>query len=310
MPDQPQPSPDPPPVDRPVDRSVDPAPSRFDDLLAASGLSRLESRLLMARASGLGREALLARGDHPCPPAARVRFEALAERRRHGEPIAYLLGEREFYGRTFRVDPRVLIPRPDTETVVERALALIAPLAAPRILDLGTGSGAIAVTLALERPDAAVLATDRSPAALEVAAANASLLGARVAFGLGDWWQALAVQQAPAPFDLIVSNPPYVAADDPHLGQGDLRHEPRDALTPGGDGLGALASIVGGACAHLRAGGWLLLEHGHDQGPRARAAFVAAGFEAVATSPDLAGRDRATQGRRMRVLRPRGGDAP
>ncbi|MGE0311961.1 MAG: peptide chain release factor N(5)-glutamine methyltransferase [Lautropia sp.] len=271
----------------------------YDELLAASGLPRLESRLLMAHASGLAREALLARGDRPCPATARERFDVLAARRRRGEPIAYLLGEREFYGRVFRVDARVLIPRPDTETLVDAALARIARLAAPRVLDLGTGSGAIAVTLALERPDAVVVATDRAQDALDLAAQNAARLGARVEFRQGDWWAALATQQdaAPAPFDLVVSNPPYIAEDDPHLAQGDLRHEPRDALTPGGDGRIALSRIVAGARAHLRVGGWLLLEHGHDQGAVTRAACVAAGFDDVATFPDLAGRDRVTGGR-------------
>lgn len=268
-------------------------PPSFDALITHCGLPRLEARLLLTQASGLRREALIANGERPCPSAARERFDDLVERRLRGEPIAYLLGTREFYGRTLHVDRRVLIPRPDTETLVEQALTLLAPLEVPRVLDLGTGSGAIAITLALERMDAVVVATDRSRAALEVAASTAAMLGARVTFSLGDWWTALDER---AEFDLIASNPPYIAETDPHLGVGDLRHEPREALTPGGDGTGALAVIIAGARSRLRDRGWLLVEHGFDQGSAARAAFRAAGFEAVETRTDPGGNERTTCG--------------
>lgn len=275
-----------------------PQPPTFDALIAASGLPRLEARLLLSHATGLKREALIARGDRPAtaPAATLAQFESLAARRRAGEPIAYLVGSREFRGRDFHIDPRVLIPRPDTESLVDRALELLAPLPAPRVLDLGTGSGAIAITLALERRDASLVATDQSAPALEVAAANAARLGARVAFLRSDWWHALDA----SPFDLIVSNPPYIADTDPHLARGDLRHEPRDALTPGGDGTAALVTIIGGARARLRNGGWLLVEHGHDQGPAVRSTFQEAGFEAVSTCIDLPGNERTTQGRNPR----------
>ena len=267
----------------------------FDQLIAASGLSRLEARLLLTKASGLSREALIAHGDEGCPAATAAHFGQYCERRRQGEPIAYLLGTREFLGRTFRVGQQVLIPRPDTESLVARALELLAPLQAPRVLDLGTGSGVIAITLALECPDATVIGTDQSPGALAIARENAAALGAVAGFLAGDWWSA--VDDEP-PFDLIVSNPPYIAADDPHLGIGDLRHEPRAALTPGGDGTSALSTIVGRAATHLLADGWLLLEHGHEQGPVVRRMLGDAGFVRVATRPDLAGRERTTEGRK------------
>jgi release factor glutamine methyltransferase len=273
------------------------APS-WDALLAASGLPRLDARALLEHVAGRPREWLAGHGDEPAPPEAAGAFAALAARRRAGEPLAYLVGEREFAGRRFAVDPAVLVPRPETEALVEAALArLPAPgVRAPRVLDLGTGSGAIAVTIALERPDATVVATDASPAALALARRNAGALGAAaIDFRPGDWWAAL--DAGDPPFHLVVSNPPYVAEDDPHLDDPALRHEPRIALAAGPQGLDAIEAIASGAPARLAPGGWLLLEHGHDQGAAVRRTLERAGFESVATLADLAGRDRVAIGR-------------
>jgi len=268
--------------------------SRYDDLIAASGLSRLEARVLLECASGRSRSWLIGHGDEAAPAEVAAAFRALAARRRAGEPVAYLVGEREFHGRPFRVGPDVLIPRPETELLVALALAH-APRGA-HVLELGTGSGAIAVTLALERPDLRLVATDVSAAALAVATDNARRLGAAgIAWRRGAWYGAVGAHER---FDLIVSNPPYVAAGDPHLTMGDLRFEPRGALSDGADGLTAIRAIVDGAPAHLRPGGWVAVEHGWDQGGAARARMQAGGFEDVATRRDDAGRDRVTLGRR------------
>ncbi len=266
-------------------------------LAIAAGLPALEARLLLSHVTGLTRTQLITRDGDMLAPAQRDRFAALLGRRLDGEPVAYLLGEREFFGRAFRVTPDVLIPRPDTEIAVEAALRLLAPLATPVVLDMGTGSGALAVTLACERPDAEVWATDISPGALRVAQDNARALDAgNVRFLASDWYAGLPAGQR---FDLIVSNPPYIAAGDPHLVQGDLRFEPIDALTDHGDGLSDLAAIVAGAAAHLRAGGWLLMEHGYDQGQAARDLLAAAGMADIFTARDLAGHERCT-GARLR----------
>ncbi|MCZ8108410.1 MAG: peptide chain release factor N(5)-glutamine methyltransferase [Burkholderiales bacterium] len=268
----------------------------WDTLLAASALPRLDARALAEHASGRTREWLIAHGDEPAEPAAAATFAGLAERRRAGAPLAYLLGWREFRGWRFAVSPAVLVPRPETEELVDAALARLPHDRAPRVLDLGTGSGTIAVSLALERPDAAVIATDASADALAVARANAAALGATgVQWRLGDWWDALPA--GTAPFDLIVANPPYVADDDPHLHDPALRHEPRAALASGPDGLDAIDAIVAGAPARLAQGGWLLIEHGRDQGAAVRARLAAAGFVEVATLPDLQGLDRIGLGR-------------
>ncbi|MFN9776189.1 MAG: peptide chain release factor N(5)-glutamine methyltransferase [Burkholderiales bacterium] len=269
----------------------------WDALLAASALPRLDARALAAHASGRPREWLIAHGDEPAEPAAAATFAAIAARRRAGEPLAYLVGGREFRGRRFAVSPAVLVPRPETEGLVDAALARLPAHRAPRVLDLGTGSGAIAVSLALERPDATVVATDASADALEVARTNAAALGAaRVDFGLGDWWQALPADAAP--FDCVITNPPYVAEGDPHLLDAALGHEPRAALASGPGGLDAIEAIVAGAPARLVPGGWLLIEHGRDQGEAVRARLAAAGFVEVATLPDLQGLDRIGLGRR------------
>lgn len=264
-------------------------------LAAAAGLPALEARLLVSRVTGLSRTQLITRDDETLAPAQREGIATLLARRLAGEPVAYLLGEREFFGRGFRVTPDVLIPRPDTEIAVEAALKLLAPLAAPSVLDMGTGSGALAVTLACERPDAEVWATDISPGALRVAEDNARALGAaNVRFLVSDWYAGLPDGLR---FDLIVSNPPYIPAGDPHLVQGDLRFEPIDALTDHGDGLSDLAAIVSGAAARLHAGGWLLMEHGYDQGQAARDLLAAAGMTEIFTARDLADHERCTGAR-------------
>ena len=261
------------------------------ELLAASGLPALEARALLAPLLGVRRESLIASPAQDVPETAGAAFAALAERRRAGEPLAYLLGSREFYGRSFRVSADVLVPRPETELLVEHALAFLRARAAPRVLDLGTGSGCIAVTLALECPAAQVHASDRSDAALRVAASNAAALGATLTLHRGDWFDAL---PAGMRYDVVVSNPPYVAAGDPHLAT--LAYEPAIALSDGADGLACLRRIVAQAPGWLESGGALLVEHGFDQGPAVRALFQSAGFEAVGTQADLQGHPRLTHG--------------
>jgi release factor glutamine methyltransferase len=275
------------------------APASWDALLARAGLARIDARALLERVSGRPREWLIAHGDEAAPADAARVFAALAARRLAGEPLAYLIGWREFHGRRFEVGPAVLVPRPETEGLVDATLARLPPVGGPppKVLDLGTGSGAIAVTLALERPDARLVATDASTEALAVAGANARRLGASaIAWFAGDWWHALPAGLPP--FDAVVSNPPYVADDDPHLRDPALRHEPIGALASGPRGLDAIEAIVAGAPAWLADGGWLLLEHGHDQGEAVCERLRRAGFEAVATLADLEGRDRIGIGRR------------
>ena len=278
-----------------------PAGPSIDDLIRHSQLPRAEARRLLASLTGQPLTWFMAHGDDPADPDIATRFQALAERRRAGEPLAYLLGQQEFYARPFAVSPAVLIPRADTETLVETALEQLllqrqqrraVPLS---LLELGTGSGIIAITLALEAPDTEVHAVERSPDALAVAQQNAKALGAdRIHWHTGNWWQALA---CPRRFDLIVSNPPYIAAGDHHLQQGDLRFEPPQALAAGPDGLDDLRIIIGGAPAHLNPGGWLLLEHGYDQEAPVQALLRDAGFADVFTRRDLAGQPRVSGGR-------------
>ena len=341
----------------PGEPPVDTAPT-LDDLIRDSSLPRAEARRLLASLTGRPLTWFMAHGDDPADPNTTTRFQTLAERRRAGEPLAYLLGQQEFYGRPFAVSPAVLIPRADTETLVETALeqllllrqqrhAVDAPgaealgadtpgadasgaaahaLASPpartppcpgpssadaqvllsenasrpahpplSLLELGTGSGIIAITLALEVPDTEVHAVERSPEALAMAQQNAKALGAhRIHWHAGSWWQALT---SPRRFDLIVSNPPYIAAGDHHLQQGDLRFEPPQALAAGPDGLDDLRIIIGGAPAHLTPGGWLLLEHGYDQQAPVQALLRDAGFADVFTRRDLAGQPRVSGGR-------------
>ena len=263
----------------------------------ASGVDRLDAQLLLAEVLARPRSWLLAHSDDALTADQAGRFRALVARRANGEPVAYLLGEKEFHGLRLRVNREVLVPRPDTETLVDWALALqaFAP-PAPAILDMGTGSGAIALAIAHAWPAARVCAVDASPAALAVARANGERLGLPVEWLQSDWWSALAGRR----FDIVVGNPPYIAARDPHLAA--LRHEPAMALTPGGDGLAALRDVVSGAPGHLAAGGWLLLEHGHDQAGAVRALLHARGFADVATRSDLAGQPRCSAGRLARIL--------
>ena len=284
----------------PGEPAVDTAPS-IDDLILHSQLPRAEARRLLASLTGQPLTWFMAHGDDPADPDTTTRFQALAERRRAGEPLAYLLGQQEFYGRPFAVSPAVLIPRADTETLVETALEQLVRLRQQRravplsLLELGTGSGIIAITLALEAPDTEVHAVERSPEALAVAQQNAKALRAdNIHWHAGSWWQALA---CPRRFDLIVSNPPYIAAHDHHLQQGDLRFEPPQALAAGPDGLDDLRIIIGGAPAHLNLGGWLLLEHGYDQEAPVQALLRDAGFADVFTRRDLAGQPRVSGGR-------------
>ena len=252
---------------------------------------------------GRNRAWLFAHAVDPLPAGLDADFARVVARRWKGEPVAYLTGRREFRGLALDVDPAVLIPRPETETLVDVALAMLPTDRPAQVLDLGTGSGAIALAIAQERPLARVLATDRSRAALAVARRNARRLGlANVAFAGGNWYAALRGRPGAAAklceFDLIVSNPPYVAEADPHLAQGDLRFEPRRALAAGPDGLDALRTIVAGAPGHLAPGGWLVIEHGYDQARAVRALFAAAGLREFAATRDLAGIARVAAGRR------------
>lgn len=277
------------------------APHREIRQLLAEAAARLpgvegrhEAELLLLDVLGRERSWLFAHATDPVDAATEAAFAQLLERRLTGEPVAYLLGRRGFWTLDLAVTPATLIPRPETERLVELALERLPPDRPLRVADLGTGSGAIALALASERPQAQVLATDMSADALAVAAANAQrhALG-NVSVRLGPWYAPLAGER----FDLIVTNPPYIAAGDPHLEQGDLRFEPPTALASGADGLDDIRLIIAGAPAHLTAGGWLLIEHGWDQGAPIRALLEQAGFTAVSTEVDLEQRDRVSLGR-------------
>jgi release factor glutamine methyltransferase len=263
---------------------------------AAQGVARLDAQLLLLhvlRRPAGDRAWLIAHDDDAMPPAFQLRYEALCQRRADGEPVAYLTGEKEFFGLPLAVDARVLVPRPDTETLVEWALEVLRELPSPHVVDLGTGSGAIALALQSARPDARVEAVDRSADALAVAGDNARRLGLPVTFRQASWLEGAGT------YDLVVSNPPYVAAGDPHLQS--LRHEPLSALVAGADGLDDLRAIAAAAPGHLRPGGWLLLEHGHDQARAVRDWLTAAGLTAVASRNDLAGIARCSGGRRLEL---------
>lgn len=261
-------------------------------LSGASASPALDAEVLLAHALAMDRGRLRARDAEPCPPAALARFRALVARRAAGEPVAYLTGSKGFRDLELDVTPGVLIPRPETEMLVELALRLGAGRDAPAVLDLGTGSGAIALALACEWPKATIVAVDVSPEALAVARRNAERAGiANVAFVRGRWLDAIAGR-----FDVIVSNPPYVAADDPHLPA--LAHEPVIALVPGPSGLEAIEALLARAPEQLAPGGWLLVEHGSTQGGIVRGMFGQAGLEEVETFRDLAGLERVTAGRR------------
>ncbi|MGS0754766.1 peptide chain release factor N(5)-glutamine methyltransferase [Roseateles sp. GG27B] len=258
----------------------------------ALGVDRLDAQLLLSAALQKSRAWLISHDDAGLTPDIALRLAEQLAQRAAGMPLAYLVGWTEFHGLRLTVSADTLIPRPDTETLVDWALELL--LEAPsnaRVVDLGTGSGAIALAIKAGHPLASVQAVDLSAAALQVAQRNADALGLAVGFQQGDWWQPLAGQQ----FDLIVSNPPYIAGADPHLPA--LRHEPLSALTPGGDGLSALQTLIEGAPTHLHPGGWLLLEHGYDQAEAVAAALQMRGFNELALRHDLGGQPRVSGAR-------------
>ncbi len=279
-------------------------------LLSQQVIDKREAQMLLAEVLGVSRALVIAHPERPLDATQEQRARSLIARRAVGEPIAYLLGTHEFYGRDFLVSPATLIPRPETELLVEQALARLSGSLSPAnpantgvstivstkragILDLGTGSGAIAVSLALERPDTIVVAADVSNDALEIAAENAHRLNATVEFVESNWYTNLGSRK----FDLIVSNPPYVAGNDAYLSQGDLRFEPQIALTDeSSDGLHSIRTIVDGAPAHLRPSGWLLFEHGYDQAAECRGLLLKAGFGNLISIDDLAGIPRVAGG--------------
>lgn len=270
--------------------------ARIDALLRAAR-KRVESgeaEWLLSHVLGKSRSWLYSHGDDVVDAATSGRFDHLLARRVAGEPVAYLIGQRGFWQFDLRVSPATLIPRPETELLVELALDRMQGDSPVSVADLGTGTGAIALALAYERANAHVVATDVSTDALAIARANAETLKlSRIEFRAGNWLDAIAGER----FHLLVSNPPYIADDDVHLGQGDLRHEPRAALASGADGLDAIRVITAGACRHLHPGGWLLIEHGWEQGEAVRALMESAGLLEVKTARDLENRDRVTLGR-------------
>ena len=259
---------------------------------ARQKIDRLDARLLLQYATACTHADLLARPETPIFAPAWAQFAAWVDRRAAGEPLAYLVGEAEFRGRIFQVTQDVLIPRPETEILIDLAVDRIKAQKIARAVDLGTGSGIVAISLALECLPTRMFAVDLSPGAISVARNNAGRLGAAVEFRLGDWFAPLAGEH----FDLIVANPPYVASADPHLLGDGLPFEPQMALTDGADGLACIRRIVADAPTHLNPGGWLLFEHGYDQGPASRNLLTAAGFKSVTTYPDLAGTDRVSGG--------------
>ena len=264
----------------------------LEELLRASALPAREARILLAHGLGISHATLAAHPERVIEAARAAEIEMAFARRRAGEPVAYITGEREFYGFALNVTPSVLIPRPETELLVELALARLHE--GERLLDLGTGSGAIAIALALSRPALEVSACDASPEALEIARENAARLGAKLRLIQSDWFSALEGER----FHAIVANPPYIASGDPHLAQGDLRFEPRHALEAGPSGLEAIAAIVAAAPIHLLPGGWIAIEHGYDQGPACERLLREAGFIEVSDHTDLAGLPRVVIGRR------------
>jgi release factor glutamine methyltransferase len=259
--------------------------------LAARTIERRDAELLLARCWNKTRSQLLIAASDPVPADVAARFEEMRRQRAAGVPVAYLLGLREFWSMEFAVSPAVLVPRPETELLVQRLLQLVTAPAA-QVADLGTGSGAIAIALAAERPTWRITGTDASAEALAVARDNgARLAGGRVEWVLGNWFAAVEGRR----FDALVSNPPYIAADDPVLESDGLRHEPRGALTPGGDGTSAFRTLINEAPRHLRPGGWLALEHGSTQAETLRSLLVARGFTHVTSHRDLAGHERVTE---------------
>lgn len=263
--------------------------------LSATPLPRNEARLLLQHITGYSRAQLITHDHEILPHQQLEQLNALAQRRELGEPIAYLLGQREFYGRNFRVSPAVLIPRPETEHLLEAALCRLPENGA--LWDLGTGSGIIALSAKLERPDSLVFASDFSAAALHIAQENAANLGADVAFSQGSWYEAAANFRLPETgLDIIVSNPPYIENNDLHLSQGDLRFEPQHALTDFADGLVHIRVLIEQGKNYLKPSAWLLLEHGYNQAAAIRALFAQHGYQNIETEQDLAGLDRITFG--------------
>jgi release factor glutamine methyltransferase len=261
---------------------------------AQQRIDAVDARVLLCHASGRDATFVIARTEAQLPAPVMEAYAALVERRAAGEPVAYLTGEREFYGRAFKVSPAVLIPRPETELLVDMALERMPRNAPTRVLELGTGSGCIAIALASECSQSKIVATDQSLEALTIARRNAFAFHiGNIAFLQSNWFEGLRRER----FDLIVANPPYVAADDPHLEQGDLRFEPRMALDGGPDGLDAVREIVKGARGYLEPGGWLLFEHGHDQGAKARGLLRDAAYREIFSARDLAGIERVSGGR-------------
>lgn len=255
--------------------------------------ARLDAEILLGNALQQNRTYLRTWPERELSTEQTEKFQTLLNRRCAGEPIAYITGERDFWDMTLRVSPDTLIPRPETETLVEQALERIPPDARWQIADLGTGSGAIALTIARERPTCQIIATDISPAALTIARENAVRYAIKnIRFVEGSWLEPLTDEH----FEMIVSNPPYVHPDDPHLQQGDLRFEPLSALHSTPDGLTDIRSICDTARQHLKPGGWLLLEHGFDQGPAAQACFTERAYQQVKTVEDLAGNPRVSLG--------------
>jgi release factor glutamine methyltransferase len=262
-------------------------------LQAVSDSPRVDADCLLQHLLQQDRSWLRLHADAVLEPALLADFEQALARRLQGEPVAYITGERGFWSLDLQVGPATLIPRPDTELLVEWALELLPRNDVARVLDLGTGSGAIALAVKQERPGCEVVAVDASAAALALAAANAARLQLDITFLHSDWFTALAGQR----FDLILGNPPYIAEDDPHLVQGDLRFEPHSALVAADAGLSDLSRIINAAPEYLAPGGWLLLEHGYEQGEAVRELLNRQGFEAIATRRDFGGNERSSGGR-------------
>jgi release factor glutamine methyltransferase len=267
---------------------------------ATERIGAVDARVLLVHLTGRSSAEIAAHPEVQLRKQQDSAFEELVARRAAGEPVAYLTGNREFYGRAFKVSPAVLIPRPETELLVDCALERIPRDATARILDVGTGSGCVAIAIASERSRSKVLGLDQSLDALAVARRNAfELHVGNVAFLNSNWYAGLRDEH----FDVIVSNPPYVAAGDPHLGAGDLRFEPREALDGGEDGLAAIRHLVAEGPRHLAPRGWLLVEHGHDQAAAVRGVFEAAGYAEVFSERDLADIERVTGGRKVAPTR-------